>query len=122
LVTAILSEPASRALFAESDDTIVKSVLQELDALFPRLSEGLITTRVYRWEYGAVQLGNGAVLRSHALRTALEEQFDDLYIAGDGLHKSSLEISHNTGIKAANHILRKVGAGPVPERGQTTWT
>ena len=108
LVTAILSEPASRKLFSASDDTIVGAVLPELAGLFPCLPDIVTNTRIYRWEYGAVQLGPGSVSRTYALRKALEEEFDDLYIAGDGLYKSSLEISYNTGVKAARHVLRKL--------------
>ncbi len=109
LVTVILSEAGSRGLYSAPDDSIVGAVRLELDGLFPGLPETISNTRVYRWEYGAIQLGPGRVSRTHTLRKALEEQFDDLFIAGDGLYKSSLEISHNTGVKAANHVLKKLG-------------
>jgi len=106
LVTVILAEPASREFLAASDDAVVRAALPELEGLFPGLPDTIGNTRVYRWEYGAVQLEPGSVRRTHVLRRALEEEFDNLFIAGDGLYKSSLEISHNTGIKAAHHILK----------------
>lgn len=107
LVTTILCEDASRRLFHEPDDEIVNEALPELDRLFPRMSDSLLFSRVYRWEHGAVQLGPGALAKQCSIRKALEVGFDDVCFAGDGLYKSSLEVSYNTGIAAAKHILKK---------------
>jgi oxygen-dependent protoporphyrinogen oxidase len=61
LVTAILCEPASRALLEESDDKITRSVLGEMDALYRGFSDKLIFSKVDRWPHGAVQLVPGSV-------------------------------------------------------------
>ncbi|AFM26632.1 protoporphyrinogen/coproporphyrinogen oxidase [Desulfomonile tiedjei] len=109
MITAILCEDASRALFDAPDDAVERAALAEISGLYPGLSEQVLFSRVYRWEHGAVQLPPGAVSRSHSLRKALEEQYDDLIIAGDGLYKSSLEVSFNSGVKAAERLIRKFG-------------
>ncbi len=108
LVTAILCEQASRALFDEPDHEIMDEVLKELDPLFTGLSNALTLSRVYRWKYGAVQLQPGALCKQDSLRKALEAQFDDVAFAGDGLYKSSLEVAFNTGIRAAEHIMSRL--------------
>lgn len=107
LVTAILCEDASRRLLHEPDDAVERAALTELDGLFPGFSEQGLFSRVYRWEHGAVQLPPGAVTRSYSLRQNLDAQFDDMIFAGDGLHKSSLEVSFNSGINAAERVIRK---------------
>jgi len=107
LVTAILCEKASRALFEESEDSVINEVLREMDSLFPRLSDKLIFSKVYRWPYGALQMGIGMLSRQYSVRKELAESFDDLYLAGDGLHRASLEVSFNTGMGAANQIIAK---------------
>jgi oxygen-dependent protoporphyrinogen oxidase len=109
LITAILNEPASRAMFEASDDSITDEALKEVDTLLPRVSDKLLFSKVYRWEYGAVQLPPGALEKQHLARKALCDRFDNLYFAGDGLHKASLEVSFNTGIRAANQIIEKAG-------------
>lgn len=108
LVTAILCEKASQALFNESEDRIVGEALKEMDTLFPGFSNKLIFSKTYRWEHGAVQLPPGLLLRQHSSNKAIENGFGNLYFAGDGLHKSSLEVSFNTGIRAANQLIKKI--------------
>ena len=107
LVTAILCEKASRALFHESEDRITTEVLKEMDTLFHGFSNRLIFSRVYRWEHGAIQVQPGSLLRQHPIRKTVGNGFHNLYFAGDGLYKSSLEVSFNTGIRAANQIIKK---------------
>jgi oxygen-dependent protoporphyrinogen oxidase len=109
LITAILTEDGSRTLLHEPDDAVERAALAEIDGLFPRLSEQVLFSRVYRWEHGAVQLSPGAVSRSCSLRKTLEEQYDNLIFAGDGLHKSSLDVSFNSGVKAAERLIGKFG-------------
>jgi len=108
LVTAILCEKASRALFHETDDRITTEVLKEMDTLFHGFSNRLIFSRIYRWESGAIQLKPGSLLRQHPIRKTIENGFNNLYFAGDGLYKSSLEVSFNTGIRAANQIITEM--------------
>jgi len=108
LVTAILCEKASRTLFEESEERVTDEVLREMDSLFPRLSDRLIFSKVYRWPYGALQMGTGMLSRQYSVRKEMVESFDNLYLAGDGLYRSSLEVSFNTGMGAANQIIEKV--------------
>ena len=107
LVTAILCEKASRSLFHETEERITAEVLKEMDILFPGFSNRVIFSKIYRWEHGAVQLPPGSVARLHSVRKAVENGFHNLYFAGDGLYKSSLEVSFNTGVQAANQIIKK---------------
>jgi oxygen-dependent protoporphyrinogen oxidase len=107
LVTAILCEKAGRALFHETEERITAEVLKEMDILFPGFSNRVIFSRIYRWKHGAVQLPPGSVARQHSVRKAIENGFHNLYFAGDGLYKSSLEVSFNTGVQAANQIIKK---------------
>ena len=109
LITAILTEHASRAWSREAEHIIVNGVLKEVESLFPGLSDNLIFSRVYRWEHGAVQLQPGALLKQDSALRALEHQFHDIYFAGDGLHRSSLEASFNSGIRAAHLIIERMG-------------
>lgn len=109
LITAILCEDASRALFHAPDEAVERAALAEINSLYPGLSEEVLFSRVYRWEHGAVQLPSGSVSRSYSLRKALEEQYDNLIFAGDGLYKSSLEVSFNSGVKAAERLIGKFG-------------
>jgi hypothetical protein len=53
-------------------------------------------------------MGTGMLSRQYSVRKELAESFDNLYLAGDGLHRSSLEVSFNTGMGAANQIIAKV--------------
>ncbi len=122
LVTAILCEKASRALFHESDDRITTEVLKEMDAFFHGLSNKLIFSRIYRWEYGAIQLQPGSLLRQHPIRKTIENGFNNLYFAGDGLYKSSLEVSFNTGIRAANQIIKKMRERSIANNKKVTQT
>ena len=109
LVTAILCEPASRLLFAEPDGKITEAVLEDVDRLYPGFADRLIFSKVYRWPHGAVQLMPGSVRQQHELRKMLKELQGNLLFAGDGLYKSSLEISFNTGVEAANRIMARLG-------------
>ncbi len=108
LATAILSEPASRSMLDASDEATMSEVLRDVEAIYPGLSDKLIFSRTYRWEHGAVQLPPGALFKQRAAREAIEGSFDHIFFAGDGLHKSSLEVSFNTGTAAANKIIEKV--------------
>ena len=110
LVTAILCEKASRTLLEKSKDHIIDKVIEEMERLFPRLSDRLIFSRIYRWPYGALQMGTGMLSKQYSVRKELEESLDNLYLAGDGLHRSSLEVSFNTGIGAANQIIAKASS------------
>lgn len=108
LFTAILCEHASRTLFKESEKHIIDKVLEEMDRLFPRLSDRLLFSKIYRWPYGALQMGTGMLSKQYSVRRELAESFDNLYLAGDGLHRSSLEVSFNTGMGTANQIIEKL--------------
>ena len=108
LVTAILCEKASSALMDEPEDKVISSVIQEIDPLFPGFSDRLIFSRVYRWPYGAVQFPPGAILRHDEARRVLDQEFQRICFAGDGLHKTSLEVSFNTGVRAANRVVKEL--------------
>jgi len=110
LITAVLCEKASRSLLDEPEDKITQEVLKEVDILFPRCSDRLIFSRVYRWKHGGVQFPPGALIRQHEARTAIETHFDDIVFAGDGFYKTSLEVSFNTGLNAADKIIAKLKA------------
>ena len=109
LITAILCEPASRKLFAEPDGKITEAALEDVGKLYPGFADRLIFSKVYRWPYGAVQLMPASVRQQHELRKMLAEHRGNLLFAGDGLYKSSLEISFNTGVEAANRIMARLG-------------
>ena len=109
LVTAILCESASRMLFAEPDGKITEAVLGDVDKRYHGFADKLIFSKVYRWPHGAVQLMPGSVRQQHELRKMLAELRGNLLFAGDGLYKSSLEISFNTGVEAANRIMERLG-------------
>jgi oxygen-dependent protoporphyrinogen oxidase len=105
LVTAILSEKASRALFEKSKESVIDEVFREMDSLLPHLTDNLIFSKVYRWPHGALQMGTGMLKKQFAVRKKLSESSGNFYLAGDGLHRSSLEISFKTGVGAANQII-----------------
>jgi oxygen-dependent protoporphyrinogen oxidase len=108
LATAILCEPASRAMLNASDEATVSAVLRDVETIFPGLSGKLLFSKVYRWEHGAVQLPPGALFKQRAAREAIEESFNNILFTGDGLHKSSLEVSFNTGMSVANKITERL--------------
>jgi len=108
LATVILCENASRKLFEATDSLIIESVLEEIDKVFPKFSTRLKFTRIYRWPYGALQLAPGLLSRQHSLRKELSGLSDNLYLAGDGLNRSSLETSFCTGVAAADKIIEKL--------------
>ena len=60
LATAILCEEASTKMLDWSDEAITEEILRELDTLYPRLSDKLLFSRVYRWgiRRGAVASGS----------------------------------------------------------------
>ncbi len=109
LVTVILCEPASRMLFAEPDGKITEAVLGDVNKRYHGFADKLIFSRIYRWAHGAVQLMPGSVRQQHELRKMLAELRGNLLFAGDGLYKSSLEISFNTGVEAANRMMERLG-------------
>ena len=109
LITAILTDKASRRLFDASVEQVTREVLQEVDSLFPHSSDKLLFSRVYRWRYGGVQLPPGALRMHYDLRATLIREYDRIAFAGDGLYKASLELSFNSGIDAANHITANMG-------------
>jgi oxygen-dependent protoporphyrinogen oxidase len=111
LITAILCEQASRKLFDKSDDIIINEVLKEMDILYHGFSSKLIFSRVYRWEYGAVQLRPGFLSVQDKARKELEDKLNNFYIAGDGLFWSGLEVSFNTGVEAAKRVIKKMAKG-----------
>ena len=108
LVTAILCEPASRRLFYQPDGVITEAVLEEMDRLYHGFSDKLIFSRIYRWPHGAVQLMPGSVRQQYRMRKMLRELGGNLLFAGDGLYKSSLEISFNSGVEAANQMMQRL--------------
>jgi oxygen-dependent protoporphyrinogen oxidase len=108
LVTVILCEPASRMLFDQPDGVITEAVFEEMDKLYHGFSDKLIFSRIYRWPHGAVQLMPGSVRQQHRMRKRLRELRGNLLFAGDGLYKSSLEISFNTGVEAANRMIERL--------------
>ena len=84
-------------------------MLENVDKLYPGFADKLVFSRVYRWPHGAVQLMPGSVRQQHELRKMLAELRGNLLFAGDGLYKSSLEISFNTGVEAADRIMARLG-------------
>ncbi len=110
LVTAILSEKGSRNLFDQTDEIIKQEVLKEMDSLFPGFSKRTIFPKVYRWKYGAIQLKPGALYQQSLTQKALEDHFQNLFFVSDSLNKSSIETQINTGIKAAEQIIKKYKA------------
>jgi protoporphyrinogen/coproporphyrinogen III oxidase len=105
LMTAVLTEPASRRLLGEDNDHVTEQVLAEIERLVPGVSNQVLFSRVYRWEFGAVQLRPGTLRRQAAARSALAAAWPNLCFASDGLYKSSLEVSFKTGVAAAEEIL-----------------
>lgn len=107
LATAILSEKASRSLFDEPDERVTNEVIREVDPLFPGFSERMLFSRVYRWEYGAVQFPPGALAKKSRARAIVENQFERICFAGDGFYKASLEMSYKSGIQAATRLIEQ---------------
>ena len=105
LLTAVLTEPGTRRLWEQPDDRVTEAVLGELERVFPGAGSGLLFSRVYRWEFGALQLPPGTLRRQIAARDALESALPRVAFAGDGLQKSSLEMGFRTGVAAAEKVL-----------------
>lgn len=110
LVTAILCEKASRALFNESEERITDEVLREMQIFMPNFPSNLKFVRIYRWKYGALQLPPGRLWRLNSVRRFIEDGIQNLYFAGESSPISSLEASHMTGIRAANQVIKKMGS------------
>ncbi len=109
LVTALLTEQASRTLWHESQEEIRDEVLREMDTLYPHFSNKLIFSRIYRWEYGGLQLPPGQLWKREAVRKCLEDGIHHLYFAGESFPISSIEASFKTAIRAAKQIIKKMG-------------
>jgi predicted NAD/FAD-dependent oxidoreductase len=106
LVSALLSPLASSDLWDSPDSDILERVMAEAGRLLPGLADRLLFYRVYRWEYGAVQLPPGEVRAKAELRRLLQGLPGSIAFAGDGLYKSSLETAFNTGVAAARRLVR----------------
>jgi len=107
LVTAILSENGSRNFFNKSDDIIKQEALREIDLLFSDFSKKVIFSKVYRWEYGAIQLKPGILYQQGLTRKALEDRFRNLFFVSDSLNRSSIEVQIRAGIKVAMQIIQR---------------
>ncbi len=110
LVTAILRERASRSMFGLPDETVFHKVLMEMDATFEGFSDAVIFGKIYRWDYGAVQLPPGAVAEKLKLRRELQKRLHNVCMASDSLLGTSLEVSFITGSMAARQIAARLGA------------
>jgi oxygen-dependent protoporphyrinogen oxidase len=108
MATAILREQASRKLFDQSDEKITDQVLNEMDNLFAKFSSKLMFFRIYRWEYGALQLPPGQLTKRKSVHHILDEGVNHIYFAGESFPISSLEASFNSGLNAANQIIMKM--------------
>ena len=106
LFTAILCEPASRALFHEPDERITYEVLSDMDSFLPGFSEKTLFARVYRWEQGSLQLPSGHLLKREIVRHYLDNGVGNLYFAGESFPVSSLEASFNSGVRTASQLMR----------------
>lgn len=104
LATVIFREQAARSAFGLPDETVIRSALQEMDTTFPGFSDDVNFAKVYRWDYGALQLPPGAVAKQAKLRHLVQSSFPNLYIASDSLLATSLEVSFLTGSMVAGHI------------------
>ena len=107
LATTILSESASRALLDSPEEVINRQVMEELDRLFHGFPRKVLFSRIYRWQYGVVQLRPGALRQQGLTRKLLEDCFQHLYFIGDGLYRSSIEVQVYTALNVANQIIEK---------------
>jgi len=107
LATTILSESASRALLDSPEEVINRQVMEELDRLFHGFPRKVLFSRIYRWQYGVVQLRPGALRQQGLTRKLLEDCFHHLYFIGDGLYRSSIEVQVYTALNVANQIIEK---------------
>jgi oxygen-dependent protoporphyrinogen oxidase len=107
LATTILRDRASETLFEASEALIHQEVMREMEILFPNFSNRVIFSKVYRWKYGAIQLKPGTLYQQSLARKAFEDHFQNLYVVGDGLYRSSIEVQLNSGANVANHIIQK---------------
>jgi protoporphyrinogen oxidase len=106
LFTAILCEPASRALFHEPDERITREVLRDMDVFLPGFSGKILFSKIYRWEQGSLQLPSGQLLKREIVRHYLDNGVGNLYFAGETFPVSSLEASFSSGIRAARQLIR----------------
>jgi oxygen-dependent protoporphyrinogen oxidase len=109
LATAVLTAAASQDLMDAPDEKVVAEVLGEVDRSWPGISKDVLFSRVYRWKHGAVQLGPGAIQRRHQAARDLEAGQGNVFFAGDGVLKSSLEIAFNSGVRAAENLPARLG-------------
>jgi len=107
LATAILREQASQTLLETSEEFIHQEVIKEIETLFPNFSSKVIFSKVYRWKHGSIQLKPGTLYQQRLTRKTLEDHFQNLYVVGDGLYRSSIEVQLNMGTNAANQIIEK---------------
>lgn len=117
LATAVLSAAASQDLMDAPDEKVVAEVLGETDRSWPGFSGDLLFSRVYRWEHGAIQLGPGSIQRRHQAAREMDQGQGNVFFAGDGVLKSSLEIAFNSGVRAAENLLARLGRSRAGDRG-----
>ena len=110
LITVIVGEKASRALLNAPEDSITFEIKRELKALFPGLDREIVFSKLFRWEYAAVQLQPGALARQSQTREVLKQAYPNLYFIGDGLYNSSIEVQMKIGINAAEEIIVAQGS------------
>jgi len=108
LVTAILTKEMSRRLMPEPDETVIQTVLEEMNKRWPGFADDLLFTRIYRWPHAGVQLPPGTLKTQVFLRDELEARFPTAAFAGDGLHRASMEVSLKTGYRAADRMAETV--------------
>jgi protoporphyrinogen oxidase len=96
-------------MFGLLDETVFHKVLIELDAVFGDFSDHVVFGKVYRWDYGAVQLPPGAIAKNVKIRRELQTRFRKVFFAGDSLFGTSLETSFLTGSMAASQVAAHLG-------------
>jgi oxygen-dependent protoporphyrinogen oxidase len=106
LLMALPTLDASRELIAREDDEVVRTVLEDVERLHPKVSAHVDFARVYRWEDACSQLRPGDLRRREALRAALPRS-GPVLLAGDYLvSSSSIEGSLISGQQAAKAALQ----------------
>ena len=105
LTTVILNEEASRELLNSSDERIREKTIKEISRFSPSFKRQVGLSRIYRWPYAAMQFPPGALLKRKALREKLEKELGRIYIAGDSLDRTSVEVSLKSGMAAAQRAI-----------------